>query len=357
MSEGSEKAIKGQGAQSNPHNRFQALEYVQEHWEGIDEVEEGATRAQYIELSPKTILTRNSSPDVPFDLSINPYQGCEHGCVYCYARNTHEYWGYSAGRDFERKILVKKNAASLLEKEFRKKNYTPELIVISGNTDCYQPIERQLKITRSLLSTFHEYQHPVGLITKNSLIRRDLDILQDMAAKNLCRVTISMTTLNEDTRRLLEPRTASVSQRLNTIKILSESGIRVNVNLAPIIPAINSDEVFDIVKAAADHGAVSANYILVRLNGAVGGIFTDWARKTYPERADKILNLIAETHGGKLNESQWKTRMCGEGVYADQVKRIFDIARNKFLPKAKDIAMDCSLFHVPDRGKQMELFS
>ncbi|NNC82950.1 MAG: PA0069 family radical SAM protein [Flavobacteriales bacterium] len=352
-----EKYLKGQGAQKQIHNRFERQSYVTEHWEGIDEVDEGPEKTSFIEVHPKTIITPNSSPDVPFDLSINPYQGCEHGCVYCYARNSHQYWGYGPGRDFERAILVKKNAATLLEKTFRKKSYRPELIVISGNTDCYQPIERKLGLTRQLLQVFQRYQHPVGLITKNSMIQRDIDILAAMAEKDLVRVTISITSLKEETRRKLEPRTASVSQRLKTVRRLSDAGIPVNVNLAPIIPAINSDEVFDIVQAAADHGAVSANYIMVRLNGAIGEIFSDWVHKAYPERAEKVLHLIREVHEGGLNSSEWKTRMRGTGTYADQIHRIFDIARQKFLPKKEPTEMDYSRFSVPDRGQQTSLFS
>ncbi len=349
--------IKGQGAQASPHNRFERLQYVQEHDEGIDLYEEGeATRTKIIEVHPKTIITKNNSPDVPFDHSINPYQGCEHGCVYCYARNTHEYWGYNAGRDFERLILVKKEAAKLLESEFKKKSYRPKLIVLSGNTDCYQPIERKLKITRDLLEVFHRYRHPVGIITKNSLIQRDIELLSDLSRINACRVVISLTSLREDTRRLLEPRTASVKQRLQTIKRLTEAGIPVSVNLAPIIPAINSDEVFDLVKAAADHGAKSVNYILVRLNGAIGPIFEDWVKKVYPDRAEKVLNLIKETHSGALHESRFNTRMKGEGVYADQVRSIFDIACRKFLPKTDRGEMDYSHFTIPGIGSQMDLF-
>lgn len=330
---------------------------MQEHDEGIDVYDEGeSTRTKIIEVQPKTIVTENKSPDVPFDYSINPYQGCEHGCVYCYARNSHEYWGYNAGKDFERVIMVKKEAASLLEKEFRKKSYQPKLIVLSGNTDCYQPIERKLGITRELLKVFQQYRHPVGIITKNSLIQRDIDILSDLAKINAAQVVVSLTSLREETRRLMEPRTASVKQRLQTIEKLSAAGIPVRVNLAPIIPAINSDEVFDLVKAAADHGALTANYILVRLNGAIGPIFEDWVQKVYPDRADKVLNLIKETHGGALNESRFKTRMRGEGVYAEQVKSIFDIACRKFLPKTERGEMDYSHFSVPGAGKQMGMF-
>lgn len=356
MSDPEREYRKGLGAQFNPKNRFDKNSYSLEHLEGIDLPPEDKSKTTFLDLSPKSIISRNSSPDVPFDQSINPYQGCEHGCVYCYARNSHEYWGYSAGEDFERKILVKKNAAELLETRFRSRTYRPELIVISGNTDCYQPIERKLKITRSLLKVFRKYKHPVGIITKNSLILRDLDILQDMAEENLCRVTISLTSLNEETRRLLEPRTASVNQRLKAIQELSQAGIPVNVNLAPIIPAINSEEVFDLVKAAADHGATSASYIMVRLNGAIASIFEDWLRKTYPERAEKVLHLIKETHEGQLNESRWKTRMKGTGPYAEQIEQIFKIACRKHLPLKKEIEMDYSLFQVPSSNGQMDLF-
>ena len=288
-------------------------------------------KTQYIEIFPKTILNKVKSPDIGMVYSMNPYQGCEHGCIYCYARNTHEYWGYSAGLDFERKILYKKNAPELLEKKLQSKNWQAMPIMFSGNTDCYQPIEKKLRITRKMLEILWKYKHPVGFITKNSLILRDLDILSEMAKLRLVHVSISITSLKEETRRLLEPRTASIKKRLKTVRILSEHGIPVNVMMAPIIPAINSHEIFDLVKKVSELGALSAAYTIVRLNGSIGEIFTDWVKKTFPERANKILHQIQDCHSGQLNDSRFGKRMRGEGKIAEQVALQFKIARKKFL--------------------------
>ncbi len=333
MNETKDKYHRGRGAQVNPHNRFAAQERVIEHIEGVDEDAESENRrTQYLEIFPKSIVTKVNSPDLGFNWSMNPYQGCEHGCIYCYARGSHEYYGYSAGRDFEEKVLYKKNAAQLLEATFQKKSWQPDLIVLSGNTDCYQPAERKFEITRQLLQTCLKYKHPVGVITKNSLVLRDLDILIQLNEMNLLRLTLSITSLDEDVRRKMEPRTASVKQRLKTLQTLSDAGIKVNVNMAPIIPAINSHEIFDLVKTVGEHGANTASYILVRLNGHNGLLFEDWVRKNFPDRADKVLNLIKETHGGTLNENRWKVRMHGVGTYAQQVKSMFEVAKNKYLP-------------------------
>lgn len=230
---------KGRGSQVNPHNGFFKNEYVPEEKQVMpwDEPEENP-RTQYIDNSPKAILSENNSPDLGFRYGINPYNGCEHGCTYCYARNSHEYWGYSPGIDFETKILIKKNAPELLEEAFQKKSYQPDHVMFSGNTDCYQPAERKFELTRKMLALFLKYQHPVGLITKNSLILRDLDLLKELNEKNLVRVTISITSLREETRRLMEPRTSSVYQRLKAVETLVKSGIPVNVNMAPIIYGI-----------------------------------------------------------------------------------------------------------------------
>jgi DNA repair photolyase len=350
--------LKGRGAQLNTHNSFQKSKYVQTDdpimWWQTEEMEEKSATT-YIEVFPKNILSRNNSPDIPFDYSINPYNGCEHGCVYCYARNSHEYWGYSAGRDFEEKILYKPKGHEMLRQLFRSGKWEPQLIVLSGNTDCYQPAERDLQLTRQLLQVFLEHKHPVGLITKNSLILRDLDILKELARLNLVGVTISITTLQEEIRRTMEPRTSSVANRLRAVEELSQAGIPVNVNMAPIIPGINSDEIFSLVEAVSQRGAVSVQYIMARLNGQIAMIFEDWVKKAMPERAEKVLAIIKETHGGSLNESRWKTRMSGEGHFANHVASMFRVARKKFLPEKKNFELDYSHF-VTNTEKQLTLF-
>lgn len=287
--------------------------------------------------------------------SMNVYQGCEHGCVYCYARNSHEYWGYSAGLDFERKILVKKNAPLLLEEKLKSKNWQAHTIVLSGNTDCYQPAERQFEITRRCLEIFYKYRHPVGIITKNALVLRDLDLLADLAKDKLVGVNISITSLNEKTRLLLEPRTATIAKRLQTVRTLSQNGIPVNVMLAPIIPGINSHEILPLAKAAADAGALSIAYTVVRLNGAIGQIFTDWIRKAVPDRADKVLRQIAQCHGGQLNDSRYGDRMRGEGELAQMIRSQVLLARKKFFAGREFPALNHSLYSQY-KGGQLNLF-
>lgn len=285
--------IKGRGAQRNVHNRFfelsheirdDFLEYCQKEGEEPDK-----NKTLYLDVFPKTIVNKVTSPDVGMIYSMNPYQGCEHGCVYCYARNTHEFWGYSAGLDFERRILIKKEAPRLLEELLKKKSWKAYPIVLSGNTDCYQPAEKQYKITRLCLKVFLKYRHPVAIITKNALILRDLDILKELTKDNLIGVNISITTLSENTRRILEPRTATIKKRFETVKVLSENGIPVNVMLAPIIPSINSHEILPLAKAASNYGAISIGHTIVRLNGAIGQIFTDWIHKTMPDKSRKSI--------------------------------------------------------------------
>ncbi len=338
--------INGRGAQRQVHNRF----FEHQH-EILDEYlnfceAEGETadknKTKYIDVFPKTFVNKVTSPDVGMEYSANPYQGCEHGCVYCYARNTHEYWGYGAGLDFERNILVKKNAPELLEDQLKSKSWNPKTIVFSGNTDCYQPIERKLQITRKCLQIMLKWKHPVGIITKNSLVLRDLDILKELATLNLVRVHISITSLSEDTRRLLEPRTASIKNRLKVVEVLSENKVPVFVMMAPIIPSLNSHEIIPLVKKVSALGASDVYYTMVRLNGQIGEIFTDWARKTIPDKAERILNQISETHGGTLNDSRFKTRMRGEGVIADQVKTTMSLAKKRFLEKKKLPDLDFS---------------
>ncbi len=350
---------KGRGSQINVANKFSAhsheyrddfLNYC--NMEG-DEVADSKTTL--IETFPKTIINKVVSPDVGMGFSLNPYQGCEHGCIYCYARNSHEYWGYSAGIDFEQKILVKRNSVTLLEKKLQSSRWKAVPIVLSGNTDCYQPVEKKLEITRQLLKTFLKYKHPVGIITKNSLVLRDLDILSELAKDNLVQVHLSITSLNEETRRLLEPRTATIKKRLETLEKLSEAGIPVSVMMAPIIPGINSHEILPMVKAISERGALGVGYTMVRLNGAIGGIFSDWIKKAMPDRAEKVLHQIAECHGGNLNDSEFGRRMKGSGNIAEQVSQQFKIARKKYLSDRILPKLNCEL-HEQYKDGQLKLF-
>ncbi|MBL4705446.1 MAG: PA0069 family radical SAM protein [Flavobacteriales bacterium] len=350
---------KGRGAQVNPKNRFfvEQVETDQEYLEycRFEDENPDSNQTHYVEVYPKKIINKVPSPDVPMDFSMNPYQGCEHGCVYCYARPTHEYWGYSSGLDFERKILIKKNAPELLRRELASRAWKPAPIMLSGNTDCYQPAEQRYKITRQLLEVLLEFRNPVGIITKNSLILRDLDLLKELNQMNLLRVTMSITSLDENTRRIMEPRTSSCKNRVSAVRILSEHNIPVNVNVAPIIPGINDHEIPSLLKEVSAAGARRAMYIMVRLNGPVAEIFENWVRLHFPDRANKVLNQIASLHGGKLNDSRFKTRMKGEGHIAEQIRRLFIIHHNKYFEKTKFEPMNTSDFRSIRKG-QIPLF-
>jgi DNA repair photolyase len=351
MNEG--EYIKGRGAQLNSHNPFFKQQLVREHVEGIDEWDELHTTdaTQYIEVFPKTILNKIESPDIGMGWSMNPYQGCEHGCIYCYARNTHNYWGYSAGIEFEQKILIKKNAPELLEKALMNPKWQPATIMFAGNTDCYQPVERKFEITRELLKVLLKFKHPVGIITKNALLLRDIDLLIGLNKLNLVHVSISFTSLDEKLRGLLEPRTASAQKKLKMIATLTQHNIPMNVMLAPVIPAINSHEIVDIIKATADAGANSINYLVVRLNGAIGDLFTDWVQQNFPDRAQKVLHQIKTMHGGKLNDSRLSTRMKGEGNFAQQIHDIFTIAKNKYYKGRSMKPYNFDDFQLPEKGQ------
>ena len=318
------------GAQSNPKNRFLKGEYVQEHPEAIDEWEQEERKTEYIYDDSRTLVNKVTSPDVGMMYSANPYQGCEHGCIYCYARNSHEYWGYSAGGDFESRIVVKKNAPQLLKKFFENKNWEPAVISLSGNTDCYQPIERKMRITRKLLEICLEFRNPVGIITKNALVLRDLDILQELAKHNLVRVFSSITSMDEDLRRVMEPRTASYKSRLKVQETLSKNGVPTGIMNAPIVPGLNDTHMHDVLKAASEAGAKWAGYTVVRLNGAIGGIFQDWLYKSFPDRADKVWNLISSCHEGQVNDSRWGNRMVGDGKIAELIRTQFHLYCKKY---------------------------
>lgn len=350
---------KGRGAQKRIHNRFFELSHeLRDDFLNYCQIEGDTAetnKTKYIDVFPKTFVNKVDSPDIGMGYSANPYQGCEHGCVYCYARNSHEYWGYGAGLDFERTILVKKIAPELLEKKITGRNWQGETIVLSGNTDCYQPIEKKLGITRKCLEVLWKWKHPTGIITKNSLILRDLDILKEMAKLNTISVNISITSLSEETRRLLEPRTASIKQRLKTVEVLSANDIPVRVMMAPIIPSLNSHEILPLVKKVSELGASDVAYTVVRLNGQIAEIFKDWAHKTIPDRAERILNQIAHCHGGTLNDSRFGTRMRGEGNFALQIKETMALAKRKYLPREKMAALDASHF-LQLKNPQMRLF-
>lgn len=346
---------KGRGAQintPNPYHLHHADESPgsQEDWEDLYEL-----RTEFIEVHPKTMLNKVDSPDIGVCYSMNPYQGCEHGCVYCYARNTHTYWGYSAGVDFEQKILIKKAAPQVLDAELRKPSYEPLPIMLAGNTDCYQPAERQFGITRQILEVLWKHRHPVGLITKNSLILRDLDLLKQMAGLRLVKVSVSLTTLSEDTRRLLEPRTASVKSRLHTIETLAAAGIPVNVMLAPIVPGLTDHELLSMAEQVALRGASSIGYQVVRLNGDVAAIFEDWVHKAMPDRAERILHRIKDCHGGQLNDSRFGTRMRGEGQIADIIAQQYRLAKRLYFSDRSIPPYDFELFRQL-KNPQLRLF-
>ena len=346
--------IKGRGAQIKTANRFLASQYTTDHIEGLDEQLQDVPQTQVFHENPKKIVNKITSPDLGFGYSMNPYQGCEHGCIYCYARNTHEYYGFSAGLDFETKIIVKQNAPELLERHLLQPSWNAVPIMLSGNTDCYQPQEQKLKITRRMLEVLLKYQHPVGIITKNGLIQRDIDILQDLAKANLVNVMISVTTLNESLRRMMEPRTASGIKRMETIETLSKAGIPTGVMSAPIIPGLNHHEIPDIYKVAAAHGAVACGMTVVRLNGSIGKIFEDWLRKNFPDRFEKVWNQISDLHGGNVNDSVFGRRMAGEGNIASAIHQLYRIAKKKYFTGKAMPPMDLTRFR---KGGNLNLFS
>ncbi|HEV8513069.1 MAG TPA: PA0069 family radical SAM protein [Cyclobacteriaceae bacterium] len=345
--------FKGRGAQIKTGNKFLQGQYVTDHIEGLDEPLLENPHTQIFYESPKKIVNKVDSPDLGMGYSMNPYQGCEHGCIYCYARNTHEYYGFSAGLDFESKIIVKKNAPQILEQQLLSKNWNASPIMLSGNTDCYQPLERKLQITRQILQVLARYRHPVGLISKNSLITRDIDILQDLASDRLVHVMISITSLNEDLRRVMEPRTASSIKRLKTVEELSKANIPVGIMNAPLIPGLNHHEIPQILKAAADHGALTAGMTIVRLNGSIGKIFEDWLRKNFPDRFEKVWNQICSMHGGNVNDSQFGRRMRGEGNIADAIHQLFRTSKKKYFSGREMPPYDLTKFR---KGGNLSLF-
>lgn len=350
--------IQGRGASFNPQNRFEKLriDYTDEDFQDFsDEDPARKVETNYYYDSSRSILAKNDSPDVPFTYSLNPYRGCEHGCIYCYARPTHEFLGFSAGLDFETKILVKTHAPQLLEGALCDPKFEPQVIALSGNTDCYQPVERKLKLTRGCLEVFLKYKNPVGIITKNALILRDLDLLQEMAKQHLASVTISITSLDPDIIARMEPRTSRPANRLDAIRKLADAGVRVSVNVAPIIPGLTDQEIPEILKQAADQGATSAEYIMVRLPFAVKDLFCEWVQREFPLKAEKILNRIREIRGGNLSDPRFHSRMSGEGEFADLISSLFNASCQRFhLNETKPYRLTTRHFQRPG---QLSLFS
>ena len=346
-------AIVGRGTSDNPSGRFESLQ-IEPDPDYLEELSEQRPATTFLNDATRNILAKNDSPDIPFTFSLNPYRGCEHGCIYCYARPTHEYLGYSAGLDFETKILVKKDAPALLEEAFRKPGWQPQVVALSGNTDCYQPIEKKLELTRRCLRVFLKYRNPVGIITKNALITRDMDVLQELAALNLLAVRISITTLDQKLCKIMEPRTSSPKKRLGAIRALSKAGIPVGVNIAPIIPAINESEIGRIAEAAAEAGAGTASYIMVRLPHANKMLFQNWLERHFPDRTTKVLNAIRSLREGELYKSTFHTRMHGTGTRADLVHDVFTMACRKHHLNREFPPLDTQLFHRDNT--QLSLF-
>lgn len=354
-------SLKSRGAGLNTKNRFEPFE-IDYDLSGFDEYfdfenEPERIKTKFYTDNSKTVLAKNDSPDLGFDYSINPYRGCEHGCVYCYARPSHEYLGFSAGLDFESRIMVKPDAAKLLQAELSKRSWVPQYIMMSGNTDCYQPVERKLEITRQCLKVFLDFRNPVGIVTKNALIQRDIDILKELAALDLVSVAVSLTTLNRELSRKLEPRTSVPLKRLETIRKLTDAGVKVTVLTAPVIPGLNDEELPALLKASAESGAVSAGIIMLRLPLAVKELFIDWINRNYPEKSTKIINRIMDIRRGKLSSSEFKERMKGSGKYAEHIHSLFKTCCNKYGLNKTKFRTRIDLFRIPPELKhQTELF-
>jgi DNA repair photolyase len=352
---------KGRGTAIRPANRFGEthaepdLEHVADDPDEVAEL--AAAPTIYLPDASRSIISENDSPDLSFRYSLNPYRGCQHGCAYCYARPTHEYLGLSAGLDFESKIFVKHEAPALLRDWLARDGYVPEAITMSGVTDCYQPGEREFRITRGCLEVARDAGQPIGIVTKNALVTRDLDVLSEMAARHLAGVAVSVTTLDANIARDLEPRTSQPEARLRTIRTLSEAGIPARVMVAPIIPGLNDAEIPAILDAARQAGAVSAGYILLRLPYAVKSIFQEWLQRTQPTRAERIEALIRSTRDGKLSDSRWGTRFRGTGEIADQIRQTFKVFSRKCGLDQPGPPLDTTHFRPPiPRNGQMRLF-
>jgi DNA repair photolyase len=342
------------GAAENPPNRFEKIQLQpDEDWNPEDNV---LPRTRFYQDDSQTVIARNESPDIGFRASLNPYRGCEHGCIYCYARPTHEYLGLSAGLDFESKIMVKANAPELLSKELSSSKWQPQVIFMSGVTDCYQPVERKLELTRRCLEVLAEFRNPVLIVTKNGLVTRDIDFLTELAKYQAVSVWLSITTLDPELRKIMEPRTSPPATRLAALGKLARAGIPVGVNVAPIIPGLTDHEIPAILKAAAAAGATAAGYTVVRLPHAVAPLFETWLETHFPGKKEKVLSQLRSLRGGKLYDAQWGKRFSGEGVFAGQIAKMFAVARRKARMRDGLSELSSSSF-LRAGGSQLSLFS
>jgi DNA repair photolyase len=345
--EATDKSIRGRGAADNPANRFEKIEHLPE-LEAVEAEEDGpGPKTAYFRERSRSILTKNDSPDIPFTWSLNPYRGCEHGCSYCYARPTHEYLGFSAGLDFETKIMVKENAPELLREALSSPRWKPDTITMSGVTDCYQPVERRLKLTRRCLEALAEFRNPVAIITKNHLVTRDADLLGELAKDKAAAVFVSITTLDREVARLMEPRTAAPERRLAAISELAKAGVPVGVMAAPVVPGLTDHELPAILSAAAKAGATHAGWVPLRLPYAVAPLFSDWLERNFPDRKNKVLHQISSMRGGRLNDPNFGSRMRGEGPLAEEIGRLFELARRKAGLSDRRLDLSTAAFRRP----------
>ena len=347
----------GRGAVSNRSGRYEPIAYeaVDDGWESLAELEALATEVQ--EVPARRIITRNESPDIGFDRSINPYRGCEHGCIYCFARPTHAFLGLSPGLDFETRLFAKTNAAEALQRELAEPGYRVETIAIGTNTDPYQPIERRYRIMRRILEVLSETNHPVGIVTKSALVLRDLDILSSMAKRGLVRVALSVTTLDRKLARAMEPRASTPDRRIETLERLVEAGVPTAVMVAPVIPGLTDMEMERILERASSVGVKQAGYVLLRLPLEISDLFTEWLKSNCPDRASRVLSLMRSTRGGKLYDAKWGERMVGDGPYAWMIGRRFELAAERLGFNREEISLRKDLFRPPARpGQQLQLF-
>ncbi len=348
-----QQPIHGRGTASNPPNRFELI--VHEPDPENADPDGPAPTTRFYRDATRSILVRNDSPDVGFEISINPYRGCEHGCIYCYARPTHEYLGFSAGLEFETKILVKEDAPELLRHELSSPRWRPCMVGISGVTDCYQPIERRLRVTRRCLEVFAEFRNPVAIVTKNHLVTRDLDLLQELARHQAVVVFLSVTTLDGDLARVLEPRATQPAGRLAAIEELAKAGVPVGVLVAPVIPGLTDHELPSILAAAAAAGARQAGYVMLRLPHGVAGLFEQWLDQHFPEKKEKVLGRVRDMRGGRLNDARFGKRMRGEGALADTIKNMFTLACRQHNLARRGLELSTAAFRRP-QGEQRLLF-
>ncbi|MEM9425564.1 MAG: PA0069 family radical SAM protein [Pseudomonadota bacterium] len=351
------KPPAGRAALDNPSGRFEpyAVEAVQDGWAVEEDLP--PLRTEVTEEVPRRIITRNTSPDISFDRSINPYRGCEHGCIYCFARPSHEWLGFSPGLDFETRLVAKPTAPALLERELRAKSYVPEVIAIGTNTDPYQPVEKGRGIMRQVLEVLSDYRHPVGIVTKGTLIERDIDLLGEMGRAGLVRVGVSVTTLDPDVSRKMEPRVPAPKRRLRTIERLTQAGCPVRIMVSPVVPALTDHEMEAILQAGADAGAVAASWIMLRLPHGVSQLFRDWVAEHYPDRAARIMGRVRELHGGKDYDPEWGKRLTGEGLFAEMVAQRFALATRRLGLAHELPSLRTDLFAPPKRvGDQLSLF-